>query len=165
MFKINSWYPILAFYETNTFHVLTAVPQFFLALESNVTMDSGTLGHLLWAKPAELHASLHSYPELLKLPCACVATKGECTQSCRVAGPCSLAQSEREMVVSASQLSSPFLHAGASPPRFFFSFSSLAQVLSRSAIKMTRISDMRCSIKILLLPSLLLRPYWNSINP
>lgn len=57
--------------------------QFSLALESSVTMDSGTLGHLLRAKPAELHASLHSYPELLKLPCACVATKGECTQSCR----------------------------------------------------------------------------------
>ena len=47
MFKINSWYPILAFYETKevvlypgtiilTFHIVTSVPQCFVALESNI---------------------------------------------------------------------------------------------------------------------------------
>lgn len=52
MFKINSWYPILAFYETKevvlypgtiilTFHVVTSVPQFFVALESNITDGFG----------------------------------------------------------------------------------------------------------------------------
>lgn len=144
----------------HAFHVLTAGLQFSLALESSVTMDSGTLGHLLRAKPAELHARC-TYPELPASVCLCCYQRRMYTvlQAC-VHRPCCWRRASGDGVVSASQLlSSPFSMQVLSPPRFFFSFSSLAQVLSRSVIKMTRISDMRCSIKILHLPSLLLETY------
>lgn len=157
LFHVQNWYPILALYETKevvlypgtiifTFHALTPIPQFSLALESNMTGGFRNSRTPFMGKSQQncmhhwtLTQNYSSFHVPVLLP------KENVHSPAGWRGPCSLMQRERKMVISASQLlSSPVLHAGASPPRFFFYFSSLAQMLSRSVIKMTGISDMRC---------------------
>ena len=146
------------------FHTLTPIPQFSVALESNMTdgfknsripfMGKSQQNYMRHWNLTQVYSSFHVH---VLLP------KENVNSPAGWLGPFCLMHRERKMVIFASWLLiSPFLHPIASPPRFFFPFNP--QVLSRNVIKVIRISDMRCYIKVLHLPPLLLKPHWNSIN-
>lgn len=149
------------------FHTLTPIPQFSVALESNMTdgfrnpritfMGKSQQNYMRHWNFTQEYSSFHVH---VLLP------KENAKSPAGWLGPFCLMHRERMVVIFASWLLiSSFLHPIASPPRFFFPFNPPARGFSRNVIKVIRISDMRCYVKVLHLPPLLLKPHWNSINP